>query len=140
MTADPSDAFDPAPPFDEQSGRAIVYALLVECGEIAGFSAETEERTQADGTMGAAPVVRRLGRVVWSRVPIWAAADAPDDLGLATRYAIDVARLHAVELIVAEAMHPREWPTTLQRFRRSAGDPTLNPITRKKDRTNVKPQ
>lgn len=131
--------YDPAPPFDEQSARAIVYALLVECGEVAGFTAGVEDRTQADGSLGAAPCVYRHGRTVWSRHPIWASADSPGDIDLAKRYAADVARLHAVELIVGHAQNPREWPTTLQRFRRSSADLSLNPITRTKDRNDVKP-
>lgn len=131
--------YDPAPPFDEQSARAIVYGLLVQCGEVAGFTAGIEERTQADGSLGAAPCIYRNGRLLWSRHPIWAAPDAPDDLELAKRYAFDVARMQAVDAIIAQGQHPREWPTTLQRFRRSMVDPTINPITRTKDRNNVKP-
>jgi hypothetical protein len=125
------------PPFDEQSARAALYQLMLVAGEVAGFTADTEGATEADGSIGAAPVVRLFGRVVWTRVPIMASPTAPDDVRLAERYALDVARLECVSKIMATIVeHGAEWQETLQRFRRSAADHTLNPITREKSTEN----
>ena len=116
--------------FDEQSARAMLYALLVSKGEIAGFLADTEEVTHADGRIGYRPMVKRHGRVYWHRRATIDAAPDTEDAKLAWKFAIDVARSHAVDLIVASAKIDPEWTETLCRYRREPTDPRLNPITR----------
>ena len=127
----------PDPSFDEQSARAALYALLVCAGEVAGFFADTEEVTHADGAIGYRPIVRRNGAIVWYRkVPINAAAGT-DDARVAQWFAVDVARAHAVDRIMALAQADPDWGETLRRYRREPTNPILNsqPSTERKDKT-----
>ncbi len=120
-----------APSFDEQSARAMLYGLLVCAGEVAGFFADTEEVTHADGKIGYRPIVRRHAVICWHRKNTIDATADTEDAKLARRFALDVARAMAVDLIIGFAREDPAWTETLCRFRREPTDPSLNSITRK---------
>jgi hypothetical protein len=121
-----------APHYDEQSARALLYALLVEAGEVAGHVSDISERTMADGGIGYAPVMRVHGRIEWSSRPIWAGAEA-GEAELAKRFAIDVARSHTIDVLCESVYRLQHWHETLARYRRSPMNPDLNPVTGEHD-------
>jgi hypothetical protein len=119
------------PPFDEQSARIVLYILFREAGEVWGYVATADEKTRPDGDIGYRATVTRHGRPEWEGRTIWA-GDA-EDAGHAKRFSLDVARLHAIDLVLLEGEQadPGLCRDTLDRFRRSYANTRRHPITGK---------
>lgn len=120
----------PAPAFDQQSARAVLYALLND-GPVWGIGASFEERTQADGSIAYVPAIHDFGVLSWTGRPIWTGTDATE-APMAKQVAIDIARSRACDLILNSLEISSNWPETLRRFRRAPTDATTNPITKEK--------
>ncbi len=56
--------------------------------------------------------------MVWTRAAIMASATNPDDVELAKRFALDVARLKAIDHVLRMVRTHDLWAETLVRFRR----------------------
>ncbi len=128
----------PDPSFDEQSARALVFALLDQAGEVAGILADTEEVTKADGDIGYCAIVRIHGRVTFRSKPIWATPHT-EDATLARRLALDRARSQAVDEVVTLGQRGDGWAEALRRFRREPTDAHANPIMPTPERVGPTP-